>query len=157
MNINVTSCTGCLESTPSLSTLVGEGTPSCQCGGGEATHLRSGQGDPIPGLDGGRYPILRSGQQGIPFPGPDRGTPFPGPDRGTPFQVQMGYPIPGLDEMGLDRAPHWVIKQHSEHLLHSKQYALCVYAGGLCLKINVTGCTGCLESTLKVWGYLSQV
>ena len=83
-------------------------------------------GTPFPGLDGGRYPILRYGWR---YPLPRSGW--------APILVRSevrtggcpGVPPPAQDWMGYSPTIPW--EQHSEHLLRGGWYASCIHTGGL--------------------------
>ena len=93
-------------------------------------HLRSGRGDTLgypsiqfPGQDGGGYPRVPSPlQDWLGYPPPL------GPNGVPPSRTGWGIPHPDLD---WPPPPHQETEQHSEHLLHGRQYASCVNAGGL--------------------------
>ena len=122
------------------------------------TLAREEGGTPIPGLDwrgpiphlrgvphprsgwGGRYHQVSPTMTGWGTPVQTRDWVPPQPDLGwgTPHHW-MRYPTSSLD--GVLPSPHhqWMEyppPQHSKHLLHSRQYASCIHAGGLSCYFN---------------------
>ena len=108
-------------------------------------HLRSGWGGgyPIPGLDGGGYPISHPAYGGYPIPGLDGGGyPLPRSGQGVPHPAYWGVPHLGRGSPRSwkgEGVPTWEgstpppggTPHHSMYVLHGGQCASCIHAGEL--------------------------